>query len=337
MKHFAFAALVILGLAALGFFALGQVQYLPPQASLQAQTIDSLFRLEFGIIVILFALIVGLMLYSILVFRRKKGDTSDGPHIEGNTRLEVFWTIAPLAIVLYLAYLGSVGLGDITRAAARPLEVNVIGSQWSWRFEYPDYGVISTELVLPVDRQALLHLSSTDVIHSFWVPEFRLKQDALPGGDKFVRDLRVTPNQLGEYKVRCAELCGLNHALMESPVKVVPADMFEAWIKIQNAALSDDPAVRGQQWATQFACASCHSFDGAPKVGPTWKGIFGSQELLTDGTRVPVEYSYLYKSIRDPGAQIVKGYENVVMPPTIAAGMSEEQVNDVIALIESLK
>ena len=337
MKHFIFAAFVILALIALGFFALGRVQYLPEQASMQAQTIDRLFHLEFGLIVVLFSLIIGLLLYSVMIFRRKKGDTTDAPHIEGNVHLEVIWTIVPLVIVLYLAYVGGLGLGDVTRVAARPLEVNVIGSQWSWRFEYPDYGVSSTELVLPVDRQALLHLSSTDVIHSFWVPEFRVKQDALPGGDKFVRDLRVTPNKTGEYKVRCSELCGLDHARMEAPVKVISQADFEGWVKSQAAALSDDPVARGQQWATQFACASCHSFDGSTKVGPSWKGTFGAQERLADGTSVTVDYAYLQKSIRDPGFQIVKGYESVAMPAAIAAGMSDEQVADVIAFIESLK
>jgi cytochrome c oxidase subunit 2 len=242
MKHLIAAGLIIALLVIGGFWGLRTVNLLPAQASLQAQAIDGLFNLHFSAIIYLFALIVGLMVYSILVFRRRPGDTSDGPHVEGSTALEIAWTIVPLAAVLYIAYVGGLVLGDTTAADPRPLEVNVIGSQWSWRFEYPDLGINSTELILPADRQVLLHLSSTDVIHSFWVPEFRVKQDALPGGDDFVRDLRITPSLAGEYKIRCAEMCGREHFNMESPVRVVSQEEFDAWVGSQTQALSGRPA-----------------------------------------------------------------------------------------------
>jgi hypothetical protein len=121
----------------------------------------------------------------------------------------------------------------------------VTGSQWSWRFEYPDQGINSNQLWLPVDQQTLLHLSSTDVIHSFWVPEFRVKQDALPGGDEFVRDLRITPTEIGDYKVRCAELCGLQHAYMLAPVHVVSQADFDAWVSSMVGPAAS-PVERGQ-------------------------------------------------------------------------------------------
>lgn len=336
MKHFIAAALLVIVLTALGLFALERVDLLPAQASLQAVPIDDLFSLQFKIIAFLFALIVGIMIYSIIFFRRKKGDDTDAAHIEGSTRLEVFWTLVPLATVLYISYVGAQALGAVQREDPFPLQVDVIGSQWSWRFEYPEYDIISTELMLPVDKQALLRLSSTDVIHSFWIPEFRVKQDALPSGEEFVRELTVTPTELGTYKVRCAELCGTLHYDMRSPVVVMTQADFDSWIEEQTAVEITDPVQSGQRLVEQFGCTACHSVDGTPGVGPTWQGLFGSQEELSDGTSVLVDAEYLYESIRDPGAKITNGFQNI-MPPEIAAGLSDAQIDDIIAYIESLQ
>jgi cytochrome c oxidase subunit 2 len=275
------------------------------------------------------------MLYSIFAFRRKPGETGEGDHFEGNTSLEIVWTIVPLITVLYFAFLGSTALAETRRADPYAMEVNVIGQQWSWRFEYPEYGFSSTELVLPVDEQALLIMSSTDVIHSFWVPEFRVKQDMLPG-ENMERELRITPTDIGSYTVRCAELCGTQHAYMTAPVKVLQVNDFDAWVEGQLASISDDPVVRGEKWYTEYGCLACHSVDGAERAGPTWLGVYGSQETLTDGTTVTVDDEYIYESIIDPQAKIVEGYENVVMPPT-GETMSEEQIQDVIEFIKSLE
>ena len=190
MRHLVIAGLLVVLVTALLIFGLGQVRLLPIAASLQAAPIDAMFQLEFRVIAFLFALIVVFMVYSILVFRRKKGDTTDARHIEGNTRLEVTWTIIPLITVLAFSVLGSRSLAETLAIGDNVMEINVIGSQWSWRFEYPSLGIVTNELRLPVGKQALFHLQSTDVIHSFWVPEFRVKQDALPGGEEFIRPAR---------------------------------------------------------------------------------------------------------------------------------------------------
>jgi len=181
MKHLIIAGILVVVVTALLILGMSQVRLLPVAASAQAVPIDFMFNLEFIVIAFLFSLIVVLIGYSIVVFRRKRGDTTDARHIEGNTRLEVAWTALPLFTVLAFAYLGGWSLSETVRADPKPLEVNVIGSQWSWRFEYPAQGIVSNELRMPLNKQALLHLWSTDVIHSFWVPEFRVKQDALPG------------------------------------------------------------------------------------------------------------------------------------------------------------
>jgi cytochrome c oxidase subunit 2 len=335
MKHVVGAGLLVIILAVAGLFALQRVELLPAGASAQSIPIDSLFRLDFTAIVILFTLIVGLMIYSILSFRRRKGDTTDGPHVEGNMKLEVAWTIIPLGFVLYVAYIGSFALARVERADPKPVRVDVIGSQWSWRFEYPDLKITSTELLLPVNKQALLRLSSTDVIHSFWVPEFRVKQDALPGED-FVRDLRITPDAIGDYKVGCAELCGRLHYDMRADVKVLSPGAFATWVRSMTEAIPEDPVARGNLWTQQFGCQACHSIDGSPLVGPTWLGIFGSQEQLTDGSTVTVDAAYIAESIHNPGAKIVAGFQNL-MPANVGAELTDDQINDIVAFLESLK
>lgn len=317
------------------------IRVLPVAASAQAEPIDRLFHLEYILIAFLFSLIVVFMLYSIIVFRRKKGDTSDAEHIEGNSTLELVWTAAPLITVMFLAYIGGDALAETLAAEPQALRVDVTGRQWSWNFAYPDYGISSPELYLPVDRQAIMRLSSTDVIHSFWVPEFRVKQDALPGGQEFVRDLRITPTQIGEYKVRCAELCGLQHAYMEAPVFVVSQDEFDAWVA-KESGVSDDPVARGQKLASQFGCNACHSVDGSKLVGPSWLGLFGSTVKLADGSSVTVDEAYIIEAIQNPNAKVVEGYPPGVMPqqfidPATSQPISDKQIADIIAYIQSLK
>ena len=342
MRHFIAAGLVVIGLMVLLILGNQRIALLPIAASRQAVPIDNLFRLQFMVIIFLFSLIVGLMIYSIIFFRRKAGDETDGPHIEGSSTLEVAWTIVPLGIVLAIAVIGSQALGRTLAADPKPLRVNVIGSQWAWRFEYPELGILSTEMILPVDKQALLILSSTDVIHSFWVPEFRVKQDALPG-DAFERQLRITPDEVGEYKLRCAELCGRQHYSMESPVKVLSQEEFDAWVQANappppgsEGEGANTPVGRGDKLTQQFACRSCHSVDGSALVGPTWKGLYGAEEQLANGTAVLVDDAYLYESIRDPGVKITAGFQDL-MPHTIAKDMTDEQIADVIEFIKSVK
>jgi cytochrome c oxidase subunit 2 len=335
MKHLIVAGILVVVVTALLILGLGYVRLLPTQASAQARPIDNLFGLEFRVIAFLFALIVVFMVYSVIVFRRKPGDTSDAAHIEGNTKLEIAWTVAPLATVLVFAYLGGQSLAETVRPDPQALEIKVIGQQWAWRFEYPQYGIVSDTLMMPVNKQAVLKLSSNDVIHSFWVPEFRVKQDALPGGDKFVRDLRITPTLEGEYKARCAELCGRQHATMLAPVKVVSQQSFDDWVASETQ-VSDNPVVRGQQYAQQYGCLACHSVDGSTLVGPSWKGVYGSQETLTDGSTITVNDDYLHESIVNPGAKIVQGFPPGVMPANFADQLSEDQILDIIAFIKSL-
>jgi cytochrome c oxidase subunit 2 len=334
MKHLITAAILVAVVTAIVGAALENIRLLPIQASAQAVPIDNLFGLHFRVIAFLFALIIVFMLYSVFVFRQKPGDTSEGKHIEGHTGIEILWTIAPLVTVLYFSYLGAQALAETRRVDLQAMEVKVIGQQWSWRFEYPEAGVTSTTLNLPVNKQVLLKLTSNDVIHSFWVPEFRVKQDALPG-EKMVKELRVTPTQVGEYKVRCAEMCGEKHAYMEAPVIVMQDADFQAWLT-KEAQVSADPVERGKKWAQQFGCTACHTLDGKASVGPTWKGTYGKPEDLEDGSKVTVDDAYIVESIKNPAAKIVKGFQNV-MPATFGAQMNDQQIADIVELIKSIK
>ena len=332
MRHFVVVGILILLMAVLTYVGLDSVGLMPVQASAQSVPIDRMWNEQVIAMSFLFALIVVPMIYSLVVFRRKKGDTTDAKHIEGNTNLEITWTILPLFAVVAFAYLGGNSLAQTLRADPDAMVVKVIGRQWSWSFEYPVYGVFSTELRVPVGKQIHLEMTSTDVIHSFWVPEFRVKADAVPG---IVNELRVTPTNLGEYSLICSEICGRGHAYMKSVVKVVAEQDFQAWIA-ERQVVTDDPVARGQKWVKQFGCLGCHSYDGSENIGPTFKGLYGKQEKLEDGTTIQVDETYLIESMRYPGKEIVSDFSDI-MPSDIAAGLTDEQIQDIIAYMATLK
>lgn len=216
--------------AALVYFFIN-VPVVPAQASSQAVPIDRLFVVLFSIASVFFALCMVALVYSVVAFRSRPGDTEDGPGIQGHNWLEFTWTLVPFIIVMALAVYGAIVLGDITRASPQEMEIKVVAAQWSWQFEYPQLGASASELRLPVNRPVLLKLNSLDVVHSFWVPEFRVKQDAVPGMETV---LRITPTKKGDYSLECAELCGLLHAYMTAPVKVVEEDDFQGWVREQK-------------------------------------------------------------------------------------------------------
>jgi cytochrome c oxidase subunit II len=333
MRHFITVGILVLLVTVLTYLGLDAIGLMPVAASAQAAPIDWLWNLEVQTISFLFALIVVPLVYSLAVFRRKKGDTTDAEHIEGNTKLEIAWTIVPLFIVMILAYLGAYSLAETLRADPQAMVVNVTASQWAWSFEYPDYGFVSSELYLPKDRQVLLRMQSKDVIHSFWVPEFRVKQDLVPGR---VTELRITPTLDGEYKVRCAELCGTSHAYMESPVIVLASADFVAWATEQQslAAAAQTPDAKGQLLIKANGCLGCHTINGSALVGPTWFGLYGSPVKLSDGSTVNADEAYLSESILNPSAKIVAGFETQVMP---VFTFTPEEIANIVAYIKTLK
>ena len=336
-RHFVIVGILTIVLSVLIYSGLNSAGLMPVEASAQAVDIDWMWNLELIAMSFLFALIVVPMAYSLVVFRRRKGDTTDAEHMEGNTRLEIAWTIVPLFIVMAYAYLGAINLAATQRVDPEAKVVKVTGLQWSWSFEYPPVNgvvVVSDELHVPVGKQVLLRMTSNDVIHSFWVPEFRVKQDLVPGR---ITQLRITPTLEGNYKVRCAEICGTSHAYMEKPVIVSSQEEYDTWFAAalkEAITASQTPEGRGQALVAANGCAACHSINGATGIGPTWFALFDRREVMTDGTVVVVDDAYLHESIKTPQAKIVAGFENQLMP---TYGFTDEDIADIIAYIKTLR
>jgi cytochrome c oxidase subunit II len=234
-RHFGIAAGLVVVSTFLVYWLLDAVLRLPAQSSLEALAIDRLFDYHIWLIAFLFSLVVVFMLYALFVFRHRKGEPEDkeGEYFHSNVRLEIAWTVIPLIFVVFFSVEATRILVDITRPAPNEYVIEVEGFQWGWNFKYPETGLITQELVLPVDQPILLEMTSRDVLHNFFVPEFRVKQDLVPGQ---TTRLRFTPTEVDEYRMICAELCGFNHTGMIAPVRVVSQDEFAMWVTGQVAA-----------------------------------------------------------------------------------------------------
>ncbi|MER2598025.1 MAG: cytochrome c oxidase subunit II [Caldilineales bacterium] len=336
-RHFIIVSVLVIVVAAAA--ALG-LQALPkfPRASTQAIVIDQMFDLHLAVIGFLFALVMVFMLYSLFVFRRQKGDERDGDHFEGHTKLEIAWTVLPLIIVLIFGVLGAQTLRQVTAAQPDEMVVEVTAFSFGWQFAYPELGVSeATALNLPVGRPVLFKMKSLaqDVIHDFYVPEFRVKQDLVPG---VPTQLRVTPDKVGQYKVRCNELCGTGHTTMLADVNVVNQADFDAWVAEQRAAVSPERlAALGQELHTSQGCIACHNISGDPGLpGPTWKGIFGHEVELVDGSTVLIDEAYIRQSILEPNSQVVAGFQPI-MPLTYGDVLSDRQIQALIEYIKTLE
>jgi cytochrome c oxidase subunit II len=208
------------------------IPWLPDQASEEAEWIDLVFWFTTVICILIFSLVAAVTIYSVFKFRVRPDDDSDGPPIHGHTGLEIVWTAIPTALVTGIAILSAVALAQNQSVPEDKLTVEVTARQFVWRFKYPQYGNIeSSTLYLPKGRTAELELTALEVIHSFWVPEFRQKQDAVPGQ---VTRIAVTPTKTGSYSVICTELCGIGHALMRTKSVVVEEGEFDAWAREQR-------------------------------------------------------------------------------------------------------
>ena len=205
------------------------LQWLPTSASEQFDRIQDIYWFATVISIVIFSLVAAVVIYAVWKWRVSPDDDADGPPIHGNTKLEVIWTAIPAALVIVLGILSAVVLSENGQADGRPLEVTAIAQQFAWKFEYPDNGgFTSGELVLPVGQQTRFTMDALDVIHSFWVPEFGQKMDAVPG---IATSILVTPTRTGEFAVICTELCGLGHATMRANARVVSQAEFDAWVK----------------------------------------------------------------------------------------------------------
>lgn len=340
------AALVLIGgitLLMIGFCQtvsmipfFGGQDILPVAAGEEATAIDRLFLVEYIFMSIIFGLVVGLFLHFLIYFHAAKGDRSDGLFIHGNNKLEFGWTVIPAIVVTVLGIYAAIEFVNVFEEEDNEYVIKVTGIQWAWSFEYPDNpdteeedSFISNELVLLQNQPIKLEMTSLDVIHSFWVPELRVKQDVVPGVET---TYRVTPTLAGDYSVRCTEICGLNHSLMLANVRIMDQGGYDNWVEGKLAELQDPVAVGG---TLATPCLVCHSVTGERIIGPTWLELYGSEVPLEGGGTVLADEAYLRSSIVNPTAQIHQGYPPNLMPQTYGSTFSEVQIDQIIAFIKA--
>jgi len=297
---------------------------------ISGRVVDNVFLYILLICIFLLGLITFLMIYFVIHYRRKKHPQP--ADIEGSTWLEVTWTVIPTLIVLTMFYYGLTGFEFLKKVPEGAMVVKVISRQWSWLFEYEN-GIKDTQLRVPVGKPVKLLLISQDVIHGFYIPAFRIKQDAVPGMTNY---LWFQPTQAGTFDVMCSQYCGLEHAHMLTKILVLPEEDFTKWYQEKKEGVVAKGPPPGEQLYLTKGCAACHSIDGGPRVGPTWKGLFKKQvKVITAGKErtVIADEAYLRKSIEDPNADISVGY-----PPILPKQeLTEEEMKGLLNYIESLK
>ncbi len=284
---------------------------------------------------LLFA-IVFLMVYFLVRYRRARNPKPT--EIPGNALLEALWIVLPTLLALTMFVYGLTGFRFLRRPPPDSLHVKVIARQWSWQFVY-DNGISASDLVAPLGRNVRVELNSEDVIHGFFVPAFRIKQDAVPGM-KTQAWFRATES--GTFDILCSQYCGQRHSAMLSRLIVVPPEQFDRWYAgqpIQIAGLTPSTKEpKGEELLRQKGCLACHSLDGSPLVGPTFKGLFGKTvEVLTEGKRrtTIADESYIRLSILDSHADVVVGYQDIM--PLEKGLLSDAEVEEMLKYLEQLK
>jgi cytochrome c oxidase subunit II len=317
------------------------IPWLPDPASEQADRIDFVFWFVTTICITIFALVAAVIVYSILKFRARPDDDSDGPPTHGHTGLEIWWTAIPAALVTSISIVSAVVLAkneqlpnaasvSAARAAQtsgqglcrprsedplKPLVVCVIAQQFAWLFQYPAYNnATSATLRLPIHTTVQLQLQSRDVIHSFWVPEFGQKQDAVPG---LLTKLVITPNRAGTFPVICTELCGLGHAVMRSWTTVQSKDAFLKWAQARGKATGGGLSASAKTFFIDNGCDGCHTFKPAGASGKVGPGLDNLRQAAQKAGQ-PLD-EFIRQSIVDPNAYVAPGYPKGVMPETFSS------------------
>lgn len=232
-KRLAILSIIIVLIGGGLAYLFSHIDLIPRPASTQMESIDSLLKILFSIASVIFTVVIVFFIHALISSRRRQGDLKEGPAWRGFGPLELTWTLIPLAIVVALGVYGGIVLNRMTGPpppSQTEMEVDVLAFRWGWQFTYPDYNIQSFELELPVNQPILFRIQSRDVVHSFWVPEFGPKQDAVPG---MTTELRLTPTTIGRYQVLCSQLCGMGHTFMTAPAIVVSQSDFQKWVQSQ--------------------------------------------------------------------------------------------------------
>ncbi len=311
--------------------------WLPVDASVTTRNIDWVWDFLVWMSVLTALAIVVAMFHFVTKYKAKSRAANEhaDPSAEHNTALEIAWSVLPLFVVIALFVWGFKGFVDLRTPPKDSMELRANAQKWKWTFDYKCArgGLTDDTLHVPIDRPVRMLISSVDVLHALYIPSFRTKMDAVPGR---YTDLWFQATKAGEYPIFCAEYCGTSHSDMISRVVVHPAGEYESWLK--GACEKADSLVgpeRGKKLYTQQGCDTCHTLDGTPKIGPTWKGLFGKNESFADGSSHTADENYIRESILDPSAKVVKGFAPSM--PTYKGKLSDKDIDGLIEYIKTLK
>ncbi len=302
----------------------------PEQASTLAKEVDDIYFFALAISAFFSLLIAVVIFYLFVRFRRRSDDETGTPLEEGRTAklLEITWSIIPLAITMVMFAWGAKVFFHSFTPPADAKEYLATGKQWMWKFQHPDGQREINSLHVPVGERIKLTMTSEDVIHSFFVPAFRVKRDVLPGRYSTVWFEATKP---GTYHLFCAEYCGAEHSRMLGSVTVMEKDAYQAWLA--GIEVGQPPAASGEELFAQLVCNTCHYEDSGAR-GPSLTGIYGTEVELANGQRVMVDDNYLRESILRPNAKLVAGYQPLM--PTYQGQINETGLMQLIAYIKSL-
>jgi len=318
--------------------------WLPRQSSTIAHQVDFAWNVVTLVSIFFFVLVVGAMLIFVWRYRRRTEHDITST-VEHNFRLEVAWTILPLAICIGLFVVGFRGYVNASVPPGDALEIKVVATQWAWDFIYPNGTKSRNEFRMPAGRPVKVIMSAADtpksdtevrpaVIHSFFIPEFRVKQDVVPG---LYTTLWFTAPEPLDTILLCTEYCGDNHSKMSASVKVMENAAFNEWMENGgDDAKGMPPAEHGLKLYSKYGCNACHTIDGSPRQAPSFKGLFGRKEAFNDGSEIAaVDENYIRESILNPTAKVVKGYQGIM--PMFKGVVTDKEVDDLIAFIKTLK
>lgn len=306
--------------------------WLPKASSSTAGQVDWAFDVVLWIDIAFFIGLMGATGWFAYKYRRRKEGEKTST-VDHNTTLEIVWTVLPMVLLGVLFVAGLRGFAHALVAPAEALEIKVTGAKWFWTFQYPNGFTTQNTLVVPKDRPVKLLLSSQDVVHSFFIPEFRIKQDAVPGQ---YTTMWFNATEAKEVQVECAEYCGTSHSDMLAKIIVKPETEYRDWLdKEANIGAGKSPEEYGQLLYTKKNCFTCHSTDGSRIVGPSFKGVFGRTETLEGGGTVVVDENYIRESVLEPNAKIVKGYAPAM--PTYKGLLKDNEIDALIAYLKSVK
>ena len=304
---------------------------LPPQASTFAADHDALFYFLTWVSIGSFMLVLGLLVYSAMRWRRRTPDQPAESDVTHNTKLEVVWTLIPAIVVIVVFAWGFKGIlpQQISPADARKYRAEAY--MWGWDLYHPGAQKSSADLWFEIDKPARVQLTSRDVLHAFFVPAFRIKRDVVPG---FRNQVWFQPTLLGDYPLYCAEYCGDQHSMMRRVVHVVTA---EEYAKQPWDVLPETPVGRGEYYYKSRGCLACHNLSAdVQQPGPSFAGIWMRKGRLADDTEYTADEAYLRESIRNSQAKLVKGY-GPLMPLFDSNSLTDEDIGDIIEWLKTLK